>query len=72
MNVILKLENRISYLLINKKIKYFEMLKFFIPIFLCFVTFARSDEGVNWVLLVAGSNEYYNYRHQVNILNIKY
>ena len=21
----------------------------------------------NWALLVAGSNEYYNYRHQVNI-----
>jgi len=26
-----------------------------------------SDEGVNWVLLVAGSNEYYNYRHQADI-----
>lgn len=26
-----------------------------------------ADEGVNWVLLVAGSNEYYNYRHQADI-----
>lgn len=24
-----------------------------------------QDQGVNWALLVAGSNEYYNYRHQV-------
>lgn len=26
-----------------------------------------NDQGVNWVLLVAGSNEYYNYRHQSDI-----
>jgi glycosylphosphatidylinositol transamidase (GPIT) subunit GPI8 len=47
------------------------MLKFYIPILLCLVTLTRSDEGVNWVLLVAGSNEYYNYRHQVLIKILK-
>ncbi len=24
-----------------------------------------AEMGKNWALLVAGSNEYYNYRHQV-------
>ena len=30
-----------------------------------------ADDGVNWALLVAGSNEFYNYRHQVYNKNIK-
>jgi len=25
----------------------------------------KSAEGTRWAVLVAGSNEYYNYRHQV-------
>jgi legumain len=43
------------------------MLKLYIPLFLCLVGLVYSDQGVNWVLLVAGSNEYYNYRHQADI-----
>lgn len=26
----------------------------------------EQDDGTTWAVLVAGSNEYYNYRHQVN------
>ena len=26
-----------------------------------------DDQGVNWALLIAGSNEFYNYRHQADI-----
>lgn len=41
------------------------MLKLVLAIAICLIGSAVSDEGVNWALLVAGSNEYYNYRHQV-------
>jgi glycosylphosphatidylinositol transamidase (GPIT) subunit GPI8 len=41
------------------------MIKFFVGLLACLVIVANCDEGVNWALLVAGSNEYYNYRHQV-------
>ena len=29
--------------------------------------YSQSGEGVTWALLVAGSSEYMNYRHQVSI-----
>ena len=32
---------------------------------LSLVQSAISDDGLNWALLVAGSNEFSNYRHQV-------
>ena len=28
---------------------------------------SEEDQGVNWALLIAGSNEFYNYRHQADI-----
>lgn len=28
---------------------------------------AQADTGVNWALVIAGSNEYYNYRHQADV-----
>ena len=28
-----------------------------------------EDDGVHWALIVAGSNGWYNYRHQVNNIN---
>ena len=33
---------------------------------------AVNSTGVNWALLVAGSNEFYNYRHQVYFKKSKY
>jgi glycosylphosphatidylinositol transamidase (GPIT) subunit GPI8 len=48
------------------------MVKYLLLVCLA-LSFAGSllaDEGVNWVLLVAGSNEYYNYRHQVCFNNV--
>lgn len=44
------------------------MFKILVGLALCLAGSVYSDEGVNWVLLVAGSNQYYNYRHQVIFL----
>lgn len=41
------------------------MLYLFFGLVVCLAGSVFTDEGVNWVILVAGSNEYYNYRHQV-------
>jgi glycosylphosphatidylinositol transamidase (GPIT) subunit GPI8 len=37
---------------------------------LCLIggAYSQNGDGVTWALLVAGSSEYMNYRHQVNIL----
>ncbi|CAF0822541.1 unnamed protein product [Brachionus calyciflorus] len=43
------------------------MLAIFVGLALCLAGSVYTEEGVNWVLLVAGSNEYYNYRHQADI-----
>ncbi len=45
------------------------MNRFILLACLSLAIIARCDEqdskGVNWVVLVAGSSEWYNYRHQV-------
>jgi glycosylphosphatidylinositol transamidase (GPIT) subunit GPI8 len=33
--------------------------------FLINSAYSQGSDGVTWALLVAGSNEYFNYRHQV-------
>jgi legumain len=42
------------------------MFKVLLSIFML-AALAYADDGVNWAVLVAGSNEYYNYRHQADI-----
>ncbi|RMZ93887.1 legumain [Brachionus plicatilis] len=43
------------------------MFSFLVGLALCLTGSVYTDDGVNWVLLVAGSNQYYNYRHQADI-----
>lgn len=40
----------------------------FLSFFLLNTAYSQNTDGVTWALLVAGSNEYMNYRHQVLFL----
>lgn len=43
------------------------MMRIFILLMFSFITFAYAANITKWALLVAGSNGYYNYRHQADI-----
>jgi glycosylphosphatidylinositol transamidase (GPIT) subunit GPI8 len=42
------------------------MLSLRLSIFLCCLIVTLASKGANWALLVAGSNQFINYRHQVS------
>ena len=45
------------------------ILKFFLLLSISTAVYSSTEKaaGNNWVLLIAGSNEFYNYRHQADI-----
>jgi glycosylphosphatidylinositol transamidase (GPIT) subunit GPI8 len=38
----------------------------YLVVLLALSSMAYCQEGVNWAVLIAGSNGYFNYRHQVS------
>lgn len=52
---------------VGRKIVTLFVAAVFVPLVLTNPLFENADDGKIWALLVAGSNEFINYRHQVNI-----